>query len=58
MGQPTRLAASPLYRGGRHTGVRSRRELAELLRLYDAEIRYTDHLVGHDVRIPEKKRLV
>ena len=30
----------------RHTGVRSRRELAELLRLYDAEIRYTDHLVG------------
>ncbi|MFQ9681069.1 MAG: sulfatase [Ruthenibacterium lactatiformans] len=44
--QLTRLAASPLYRGGRHTGVRSRRELAELLRLYDAEIRYTDHLVG------------
>ena len=26
--------------------MRSRRELAELLRLYDAEIRYTDHLVG------------
>lgn len=44
--QLRRLAASPLYRGGRHMGVRTRRDLAELLRLYDAEIRYTDHLIG------------
>lgn len=44
--QLARLAASPLYRGGRHAGVRTRRDLAALLRLYDAEIRYTDHLIG------------
>lgn len=40
------LISSPLYRGGIHMNIHSRQELAELLRLYDAEVRYTDSLIG------------
>lgn len=40
------LAASPLYRGGRHMKIVTRSDLEELIRLYDAEVRYTDFLIG------------
>ena len=44
--QIAQLSASPLYRGGKHMKVHDRNDLARLLRLYDAEVRYADHLVG------------
>ncbi len=40
------LTGSALYRGGLHANVHDRNDLAELIRRYDAEIRYTDHLIG------------
>lgn len=44
--QMEQLIASPLYRGGKHMNIKSRNDLAELFRLYDAEVRYTDYLIG------------
>ncbi|MBT9778660.1 sulfatase-like hydrolase/transferase [Clostridium sp. MCC353] len=40
------LCASREYRGGEHVGVKNRQDLEELLRRYDAEILYTDKLIG------------
>ncbi|MEG0834668.1 MAG: sulfatase [Christensenella sp.] len=40
------LSCSNLYRGGKHANVKTRNDLQEIIRLYDAEIAYTDFLIG------------
>lgn len=45
------LCASTEYRGGVHVGVKNRADLQQLLRRYNAEIRYTDALIGQMVAL-------
>lgn len=53
--QIAKLSASPVYRGGKHMQVHNRQDLARLLRLYDAEVRYTDYLVGQMIAYLKKR---
>lgn len=49
------LCASREYRGGEHVGVKNRQDLEQLLRKYDAEILYTDELIGEIVDYLKQK---